>query len=199
MSDAGGPSGAARGEPDAPRRWMDAVRDGAVRAALEAIYADTARAIEARGPACWASGRCCNFEKAGHRLYVTGLEAAYTLVHAPAERRIDPAMLAEALARGGCPFQIANLCGVHETKPLACRVYFCDRSAQEWQKDLSEAMHERVKALHIAHAIEYRYAEWRSLLGLLLEAGAPAREGGGAGAAATVTVPLRVLPNTDAV
>ena len=55
--------------------------------ALERIYASVAQEITARAPACWASGRCCNFAKAGHRLYVTGLEAAYALHH----RALTPA------------------------------------------------------------------------------------------------------------
>lgn len=157
-------------------RWLLAARDGGVRAALEGVYADVAARIAERAPACWASGRCCNFEKAGHRLYVTGLEAAYTLVHAPPERSIDQGLLAQAVQRGGCPFQVQNLCGVHTVKPLACRVYFCDRTAKDWQLALSEEMHERVRALHEAHEVEYRYAEWRSLLAMLLDAGG----GGGA-------------------
>jgi hypothetical protein len=65
---------------DTARQWIANARDAGVSARLEAIYAGVAREIEARAPACWASGRCCNFDKAGHLLYVTGLEAAYTLV-----------------------------------------------------------------------------------------------------------------------
>ena len=61
-------------------QWLAAARDPAVRGELDAVYLDISEQIEARGPACWASGRCCNFEKAGHLLYVTGLEAAYTVV-----------------------------------------------------------------------------------------------------------------------
>ncbi len=178
-------------------RWMDAARDPAVVAALQSIFADTSAAIAARGPACWASGRCCNFEAAGHRLYVTGLEAAYTVVRA---REIGPGIdggpgetgtrgegaptaqsrgrwhevslpqIAAARARGGCPFQQANLCGVHLIKPVACRVYFCDKSAQDWQNDLAEQMHERVRGLHTSHGVPYLYAEWRGLLELVIGA-----------------------------
>ena len=174
--------------------WTAAAAQARVRAALESIYTDVAAAIESRGPACWASGRCCNFEKAGHRLYVTGLEAAYTVVGlrqgtGPALTR---ASLDAALARGGCPFQVDNLCGVHVIKPLACRVYFCDRSAQDWQRELSERMHERVRAVHGEHAIEYRYAEWRSLLSMFVEAGLGVEGAGGDSGAGRV--PLRVLP-----
>ncbi|CAN5801517.1 hypothetical protein BH11PLA1_BH11PLA1_13670 [soil metagenome] len=147
--------------------WLAAARTPAVAEALEAIYALIADAIEARGPACWASGRCCNFEAHGHRLYVTGLEAAYTVARlapgAPANG-LSRATLGEALARGGCPFQSVNLCGVHGIKPLGCRVYFCDRSAQQWQQDLSERTLGMVRALHERAGIAYRYGEWRGML-----------------------------------
>lgn len=142
--------------------WLDAARDPRIRAELEAIYTDIADQIEARSPACWASGRCCNFEASGHLLYVTGLEAAYTVVRRHEER---PALSIPASGRGDpCPFQSANLCTAHTIKPLGCRVYFCDRSAQEWQHKLSEHGLAQIRALHDAHHLEYRYGEWRALL-----------------------------------
>jgi len=150
------------------RAWAGAMQQPAVVAALEGLFSAATGAIAARGPACWASGRCCNFEQAGHRLYVTGLEAAYTLSRLPThdgplhELTIDG--LRDARARGGCPFQVANLCGVHTIKPLACRVYFCDRSAQTWQQDVLERLIDGLKRLHDQHAIPYRYGEWRAML-----------------------------------
>lgn len=144
-----------------------------MRAELEAVYAQTAREISARAPACWASGRCCNFKEAGHRLYVTGLEAAYTVVRSPltpGTLQLTPHSLAESLARGGCPFQAANLCSAHSIKPLGCRVYFCDQSAQHWQQDLSERMLTCIRAIHERHDIPYAYAEWGALLGDILRA-----------------------------
>jgi len=191
------------------QRGLAAATDRAVVAALESVFADTAVAISSRGPACWASGRCCNFEAAGHRLYVTGLEAAYTVVRAGGSavtpeapgagaageagrealgeeggqaggapiaqsrdrwhggRVLSLTQVSAARARGGCPFQEANLCGVHTIKPVACRVYFCDKSAQAWQHDLGERMHERVRALHDRFGVPYLYAEWRGLLDML--------------------------------
>lgn len=177
--------------------WLGAAAAGAPAASeLEGLYARAGAEIAARGPACWASGRCCNFDRAGHRLYVTGLEAAYCLVRAvstdwgdatdearagitiegrpPVEDRYAPvptgrgiaADLAAAVARGGCPFQVRNLCGVHAVKPLGCRVYFCDRSAQEWQQDLSERLLAEIRSLHDRHGVEYRYGEWRAMLGM---------------------------------
>lgn len=162
--------------------WLRAAADPAISAALELVFAEAADAIAARGPACWASGRCCNFDAAGHRLYTTALEAAYTVVRLappPAPPLPVAAVLPHALAlpqiaaaraRGGCPFQQANLCGVHTIKPLACRVYFCDRSAQDWQRDLSERLHERLRGLHAEFGVPYLYAEWRALLEIMATA-----------------------------
>lgn len=169
--------------------WLAAAARPEVAAALDDLYADVAREIAARGPVCWASGRCCNFERAGHRLYATGLETAHTVARLaalapppskgtplpvlpppPAPRPLTRATLDDALARGGCPFQAANLCSVHGIRPLGCRVYFCDRSAQQWQNDLYERALARLRAIHDQHAIEYLYAEWRGLLGMFLEA-----------------------------
>jgi Fe-S-cluster containining protein len=164
--------GADPGEIAAARQWLRAVDRDDVRAALEGVYARIGEEIARRGPVCWASGRCCNFEKTGHRLYVTGLEAAYCVrglrrgeaqVEAPTMEMIDQAMSA-----GGCPLQVGNLCGAHGVKPLGCRVYFCDRSARAWQEDLSESALREVRAIHEAEGIEYRYGEWRGMLGLVV-------------------------------
>jgi len=146
--------------------WLAAIARDEVAHALEAIYARAASEIEARGPACWASGRCCNFERTGHRLYVTGLEAAYAIVRSA--RSLTHGEIDGARARGGCPFQEQNLCGIHTIKPLGCRVFFCDRSAHEWQQDLSERLLGDIRALHEVHQIEYRYGEWRAMLELFL-------------------------------
>lgn len=160
--------------------WRQAVARDDIRAELERIYAQAAEAIASRGPSCWASGRCCNFDAAGHRLYVTGLEAAYTIVRLPeagvaqsasgvVERALSLTVLGQARVRGGCPFQTRNMCAVHTIKPLGCRVFFCDRSAQEWQHDLSERLIAEIKLLHDRSGVEYRYGEWRDMLGAFAE------------------------------
>ncbi len=151
------------------RRWLAAARGPEVAASLEAVYEMITDQIAARDPACWGSGRCCNFKAAGHRLYTTGLEAAYTLTRLPSGRDLTSEGLEAAISRGDCPFLALNLCGVHAVKPAACRVYFCDRSAKLWQEELAERAHAMIRALHERHALAYRYDEWRTLLGEFLE------------------------------
>jgi hypothetical protein len=57
---------------------------------------------------------------------------------------------------------------VHAIRPLGCRIYFCDRSAQDWQHELSERLIADIRGLHDRHGVEYRYAEWRGLLAAFL-------------------------------
>ncbi len=146
--------------------WLAAAADPAVDAELLAIHGLIRDQIEARGPACWASGRCCRFGTAGHRLYVTGLEAAHLVSHlvshlgrAPTLAEVDAAR-----RRDDCPYLVANACSVHAFKPTGCRIYFCDTSAQDWQHDLSERVLTMLRSLHERRAIEYRYGEWRTML-----------------------------------
>jgi Fe-S-cluster containining protein len=179
---------------DLASSWLDAARDPTIRAELEAVYERVASATRERRPLCTASGRCCHFEKHGHRLYVTGLEAAYTIaslqvdgargvLHDPSTREAgdvraaptSPRVLSlpqvdAARERGDCPFLVDNLCSVQGIKPLGCRVYYCDPTAQQWQMELSEECLSEIRAIHDRHGIEYRYGEWRGMLANMVHA-----------------------------
>ena len=161
------------------REWLHAAAHPAIVQDLERIFSATAEEISRRGPACWASGRCCNFERTGHLLYVTGLEAAYAVLRLPSP--LSTESVEAARAAGNCPLQSGHLCGVHLIRPLGCRVYFCDRSAQEWQQGLYERQLAELRGLHDRHGVEYRYAEWRNLLDLVASATQGGAGGGSAG------------------
>jgi len=150
--------------------WLEAVRRPEVGQRLDAIYAMIADQVVTRAPVCVASGRCCNFEAYGHRLYVTGLEAAWCVTQpTPEHPGLTPATVAEAVTRGGCPFQVGTRCGAHAIKPVGCRTYYCDPTAQDWQEDLTERAHTMVKTLHTSIGVPYRYMEWRAMLTLLAD------------------------------
>jgi Fe-S-cluster containining protein len=154
---------------DLAAHWLEAAGRPEVRDALDAIEVMIAEQVAARDPACWGSGRCCGFERAGHRLYTTGLEAARTVLRLPAgvvEVGVTRGAIEAARARGDCPFLRENLCAVHEAKPGACRVYFCDRGARGWQEALAERVHALVRGVHERAGVTYRYAEWRDLLAM---------------------------------
>lgn len=152
------------------RQWLDVVRRPEVGQHLDAIYTMISDQVAARAPVCVASGRCCNFESYGHRLYATGLEAAWCVsLLTPDHPNLTPETVAAALERGGCPFQVGTLCGAHTIKPVGCRTYYCDPTAQQWQEDLTERAHAMVKSLHATTGVPYRYMEWRTLLALLAD------------------------------
>jgi len=154
--------------------WSSAIALEAVRNALDAVYEEAAEAIAKRGPVCNASGRCCRFEQYGHRLYVTGLEAAFTVSRLTNDHPdLNAKSLQAAIDAGGCPFQIDNLCAVHPLRPLGCRVYFCDPIAQGWQERLSERLLEKIRSLHEAHEIPYRYGQWRLMLDMFINTKRP--------------------------
>lgn len=144
------------------RAWFDAAQQPAIDRAIRALYEDIRLAIDERQPRCVASGRCCHFERFDHRLFVTGLEAAWCL--ARVGRRLSADDVAAARERGDCPFLIDERCSVHLVKPFGCRVYFCDESAQDWMHEIAARAHARMATLHNAHDVAYRYDEWRAML-----------------------------------
>ena len=133
--------------------WRRAARLPTVDAALRAIYDDLAKAVEHRGAQCWLSGRCCHFDAFGHRLYVTALEIAWVETYA--------GMPSTPVVRGeACPYQVKHQCSIHATRPLGCRIFFCQEGTEAWQQDLYETKLDALRDLHERFDIPYRYLEW---------------------------------------
>ena len=136
-----------------------------VAAAVAGVYATAAAAVDARRPACAASGRCCHFDAYGHDLFVTPLELAAFVRQLRATPAANP---------GSCPFQVGRLCGVHAIRPFGCRLFYCDPTAQQWQQDLYERLHADLRSLHGRLGVDYLYVEWRRALSALRLDGAAA-------------------------
>lgn len=156
---------------------LDAISDAVAR-----ILANADAEIASHHPVCRSSGKCCQFEKYGHRLYVTAAELAHFSRWAQNNAAPSPApsssptaiSLPQFFARQspeGCPYQVEKRCTARDARPLGCRVYFCDQTAQSWQHDLYEKYHARLREVHDRHALPYRYLEWRSALRELLDTG----------------------------
>ncbi|MCH2145612.1 MAG: hypothetical protein MK082_10795 [Phycisphaerales bacterium] len=154
---------------DEVRTWIDLARDDRVGEVFRLIFEESAETVRRERPLCLASGRCCHFEAHGHRLYVTGLEAAW-FIDQLAERtnRLTIPMVEEARRRGDCPMLEDGLCTVHDIRPFGCRSYFCDPRAG-WQEAAYERWHARVRALHEELDVPYAYGEWRDMLTRILE------------------------------
>ncbi len=146
--------------------WREAAKLPAIDRAIAALYDELDSAVKERGPVCWASGRCCNFNAHGHLLYVTGLEIAWFLSKVDQSGRDDD-WQARLDAKSPCPFQVNSLCTTHTMRPLGCRVYFCQRGTESWQQEVYETFQSRLRSLHDERCLPYRYLEWR---GGLMEA-----------------------------
>lgn len=154
---------------EAWRAWREAARAPAVDAAIVTLYADLDARITERSPTCWTSGRCCNFDAYGHRLYVTALEIAWVLERVGPTTQPPKAQMLPVLpstsggaGSGACVYQVEKLCSIHKVRPLGCRVFFCQKGTQEWQHELYESFLSRLRELHDSHAVAYRYLEWRA-------------------------------------
>lgn len=120
----------------------------AVRRALEDIYRQAEREIDATGVACLLSGRCCDFRKTDHRLFASSLEIAYARAKHP-----EPFPSESVL----CPFWKEGLCMERERRPLGCRTYFCDPRFRDETQAIYERHHAAIAELAERHDIPYRY------------------------------------------
>jgi Fe-S-cluster containining protein len=154
--------------------WRRAAAEDGVDGDLANLYRRLDEQVALRGPTCWISGRCCNFDAYGHLLYVTGLEVAW-VVRQVGQSTTTAAALRENLneqpdaprdTQAACPFQTGTLCGIHAVRPLGCRVFFCEQGTQEWQQELYESFLTDLRSLHDVHDLPYRYLEWREALRL---------------------------------
>jgi Fe-S-cluster containining protein len=147
--------------------WWHAAHNPAIAETLDSLHKHIHGQTTRNAPVCWASGRCCHFDTFGHRLYVTGIETAYTLrCLTKSETPASPSLpiLNNLSTQDACPFLVNNSCSIHENRPSGCRIFFCDRTATPWTNNLYEHTHEELKTLHEQHDIPYVYADWRLLL-----------------------------------
>lgn len=149
--------------------WWRAAADPHVDRLIRSMHDEVADEVRAKRPLCLASGRCCAFREHGHRLYLTGLEAAWTWMDLVRRGDClpDAAARASGVERLSCPLLRDGLCGAHASRPAGCRIYFCDRAAQSWQPELMERLHGQVRSLHESREIPYEYSEWTGLLARL--------------------------------
>lgn len=102
---------------------------------------------------CTGCGECCEFEKYGHRIYISNLELLYLKSFIPN---------LPAVVNGRCPFMEGNKCTVRDYRFAACRIFFCKADAI-FQQDLSEEFIKKIKILSKTYKVEYRYGNLSSM------------------------------------
>ena len=126
--------------------------DRRIGRAVADVYERVDREVSSLGATCWNRGQCCNFGRAGHRLYVTTPELIY---FGQTHKSLPAAPDAQA-----CPHQMDGACHAREARPLGCRVYFCQASARWWQPPMTEKHLAELRALGDRFDIPYAYTEW---------------------------------------
>ena len=137
-----------------------------LRNAIAAVYRDADAEVSTLGAACWARGDCCDFLRADHRLYASGLETAYAR-----ETPAGPRNPQETL----CPFWIDRRCTARERRPLGCRTYFCDPRYREPLEAMHERHLRRLRQLSEAHGFPWSYGGFVAALRASAEPAAPGR------------------------
>ena len=124
----------------------------AFRAAIDTLLGELGAEIQAPGPTCWMSGNCCDFDKAGHRLYTSRAEA---------ERFAKGVDLADWDPDSGlCPAWKDRRCTAREHRPLACRSFFCDPRTEEQTNEITERYTQALKSLHERHRVPWDYRDF---------------------------------------
>lgn len=124
--------------------------------ALDLLLEELDAEVSELGATCWLSGDCCDFPKAGHRLYATRIEAERFA------RGVD--LSGYDASTGLCPAWKGGRCTAREHRPSACRVYYCDPTAGERVNELGERTVTRLRWLHDRLGIPWDYREWTSHL-----------------------------------
>jgi Fe-S-cluster containining protein len=105
---------------------------------------------------CSACGKCCDFSKFDHRLFVTTPELMYLAANLGAEN-IKP------MTASRCPYNIESKCSVYEHRFSGCRIFSCKGDA-DFQSKLSERALKKFKSLCTNLQIPYRYTDLATAL-----------------------------------
>lgn len=110
---------------------------------------------------CKACGKCCDFDKFDHHLFVTPPELMYLTTGQQAANL--GAENIKSMPTNRCPYNIDGKCTVYEYRFAACRIFCCDADA-DFQSELSESALKKLKSLCTEFQIPYRYTDLATAL-----------------------------------
>ncbi len=126
----------------------------AVLTEIAELYANLDEYIDQAGGACNNCGQCCDFDKFGHRLYVTTLEMLYFWANLDATGTKPLSVPASQ-----CQYQSKKDCIAHLYRPTGCRIFYCQGLPDEFQNELCEQSLARLRNLHQKYDAVYLYAD----------------------------------------
>jgi Fe-S-cluster containining protein len=105
---------------------------------------------------CEACGKCCDFEKYDHRLFVTGPEMLYLSAKLHGKK-------IKLTQKGRCPFNIEGKCTIYKYRFAGCRIFCCNGDT-DFQSQLSESALDIFKSICVEFKIPYSYTELETAL-----------------------------------
>lgn len=105
---------------------------------------------------CDSCGRCCDFERFDHRLFVTPPEVIYLAAKLEGEK-IKP------MVTSICPYNMGGKCSVYEYRFAGCRIFYC-KGDKDLQSRLSESAIKKFKSICEEFGIDYRYTDLATAL-----------------------------------
>ena len=130
---------------------------------LRDIYARLDAEVDVAGVECRTCGRCCNFDRADHRLFVSTGELALL-----ASEPLPPGHTPRPLR---CGYQVDSRCTARDRRPLGCRVFFCRQGLAHWCAETYEKHHREIRAAHDERRLPYRYVELTAAVAELFSPG----------------------------
>jgi Fe-S-cluster containining protein len=125
---------------------------------VEAIYRWVDEQAAGMGGGCAACGDCCDFERFGHRLYVTTPEMLYF------KHYLGPNV--KEMNSGVCPYRVGGKCSIYPYRFSGCRIFQCKGDEQK-QNALSEQAIRKLKTVCDTYRIRYEYIYLKTGLEML--------------------------------
>lgn len=107
---------------------------------------------------CNACGKCCDFCRFDHRLFITGPELMYLAANLGTDN-IKP------MSTNLCPYNIDGKCSVYKYRFGGCRIFYCSAD-KDFQSKLSELTLEKLKSICEEFQIPYRYTDLATALNI---------------------------------
>jgi len=100
---------------------------------------------------CQMCGKCCDFARFDHRLFITPPEIFYFNANLSGEPQ-------KPMTTGRCPYNIDGRCTVYQHRFAGCRI-FCCKADPDFQSNLSELTLKKFKSLCTEFQMPYRYTD----------------------------------------
>ena len=112
---------------------------------------------------CKACGRCCDFEKFDHLLFVSTPELIFL------KENLKPQKI-KTMPTAVCPYNEKGRCTIYPLRFAGCRIFFCNPPAadKDFQSRLSEFAVSRFKSLCTKFDIPYIYSDLQTALNVNL-------------------------------